>query len=364
MPETTSETTSKKAPVMTKRRRHLTPFLCQEMLYDYAIDRLDPDRKAAVDEYLKTDKACQEILVGIYEAIRYTETLARVEPNPEIVEHIAEAENIASLGRRYSSWKEWPDVMRWAIVCLLLVMSVAGVVSAVPWKRLNALSQKRSASDSIEITALQGASPSQILSNTENAETDPAALAAVESSGDEEMDGSGDSANDTASDSAEAGSDAPSALIAKNPAQNPAKTMATPAPVAAGKLPTAPVSVPPSTQVAAKAPVGAEPTAEPKEGKGKGFVYRAFMTLSNLEELGPKITGDVEALGATKAGEVELGWKRGTGRYYHFTLPEANEEKLLERLRAYGPVRISKDPHPRVMPQGQVRFILWVESGS
>ena len=86
------------------------------------------------------------------------------------------------------------------------------------------------------------------------------------------------------------------------------------------------------------------------------------MTLPDLEKLGPKITADIEQLGGEKAGEVELGWKRGTGRYYHFAIPEANQEKLLERLRAYGPVRLSKDAHPRVMPKGQVRFILWVEA--
>lgn len=334
-------------PTVNHRRRKLTPFLCQEMLYDFAMDRLDGERKAAIEEYLKTDKECQETLDGIYNAIRYGESLAHVEPNSEILEHLRESENVASLGRRYSSWKEWPDVMRWAVVCFLLVISVAGVVSAVPWKRLNALSQKRSASDSIEITALQGANPSQVFANSES-EADPAALAAMESSGDEEMDGSNDLAEDAATPEV--------------PAAPPAKVP----PVAVAQTPL-PVVKPTPAPVAATKPADVEirdATADGKEAKGKGFVYRAFMTLPNLEELGPKITSDVEQLGANKAGEVELGWKRGTGRYYHFTMPEANEEKLLERLRAYGPVRISKDPHPRVMPQGQVRFILWVESGT
>jgi hypothetical protein len=344
-------------PEMTKRLRKLTPFLCQEMLYDYAIDRLDPERKRAVEEFLKTDKGCQETLDGIYKAIRYGESLAHVEPNPEILEHISESENIASLGRRYSSWKEWPDVMRWAIVCLLLVVSVAGVVSAVPWKRLNALSQKRAASDSIEITTLQGPNGTQIFSNSENAEADAAALAAVESSGDEEMDGSNDVAGDGPGEEAAA---PPVATAPSKSATASPHVVTQPAPPAASVKAPAVVAVAPTPGTVA----GADSVASAKDAKGKGFVYRAFMTLSNLEELGPKITTDVEGLGAQKAGEVELGWKRGTGRYYHFTMPEANEEKLLERLRAYGPVRISKDPHPRVMPQGQVRFILWVESGT
>jgi hypothetical protein len=86
------------------------------------------------------------------------------------------------------------------------------------------------------------------------------------------------------------------------------------------------------------------------------------MSIGRLDELSPKIVVQIKELGAEKAGEVELGWKRGTGRYFHFAIPEANEARLLEVLRAYGPVRISKDVHPRVMPAGQLRFILWIES--
>lgn len=104
--------------------------------------------------------------------------------------------------------------------------------------------------------------------------------------------------------------------------------------------------------------------SEAGDEKPKGFVYRAFMTLPNLEEISPKIAEDLESLGAEKAGEVELGWKRGTGRYFHFALPAENEKKALEKLQVYGPVRISKDPHPRIMPPGQVRFILWIESAN
>lgn len=119
-----------------------------------------------------------------------------------------------------------------------------------------------------------------------------------------------------------------------------------------------------SKTAAAPAFEGDRVESEAGDEKPRGFVYRAFMTLPNLEEISPKIAEDLESLGAEKAGEVELGWKRGTGRYFHFALPEENEKKALEKLQVYGPVRISKDPHPRVMPPGQVRFILWIESAN
>ena len=101
---------------------------------------------------------------------------------------------------------------------------------------------------------------------------------------------------------------------------------------------------------------------EKKDAKAKGFVYRAFMSITNVDEASEQIVQQIKELGGVKAGEVELGWKRGSLRYFHFTMPQANEELLLEQLRAYGPVRISKDPHPRVMPEGQVRFILSIDA--
>ena len=182
-----------------KNRRKLTPFLCQEMLYDYATDRLDNERKMAVQEFLKTDKECQAILDGITKAITFTELLAKTEPSAEIQSHLKESENIASLGRKYSSWREWPDVMRWAIVCFLLVICTAAIVSAVPWKKLSVLSD-RSKSDTVEIAALTGPTPSQNVAAEGSGDE-----AAPEGSGDEETDVATD-ANDTGGDdSAEAG---------------------------------------------------------------------------------------------------------------------------------------------------------------
>jgi hypothetical protein len=129
------------------------------------------------------------------------------------------------------------------------------------------------------------------------------------------------------------------------------------------KLPAAPPTPPVAAPIAAPVPVATNVSAGVGAKSSRGFVYRAFMTLADIENVAPKITQQLKELGAEKAGEVELGWRRGSGRYYHFSMPESNEQRLLENLRGYGPVRISKDPHPRVMPDGQVRFILWVESG-
>jgi hypothetical protein len=406
-----------------KANRKLTPFLAGEMLYDYAMDLLDADRKQAIEEYLKSDKECQTLLEGIKRSLKYTSKLTEAQARPEVLRQLRESESALSLGRRYSSWREWPEALRWSVTAIAVSAVVAGAVAIFPWSKLPAFKQKPSntvevaqipqptadavkdlADKSEAVPAEEGsgddAGPdadegAPVAATTvaaanlaplarPGAKVAPAKLAAGESDGDE-GDGSGDEIDDGSAASATAAA---------------AKTAAAQA-AASAAVPTVPVETKPSSAalVAAKikAPISAattavttvvsdaansasqgihsavtavagvaadvsEASADKKDPHLKGFVYRVNMTLHDLDDIGPKISDQIRELGGEKAGEVELGWKRGTGRYYHFALPEANEKKLTEELQAYGPVRISKDPHSRVMPKGQVRFILWVES--
>lgn len=307
------------------KRRKLTPFLCQEMLFEYALDRLDNNRKQAVEDFLKSDQECREILAGIQSAISYSAGLRKTQVRADLLTHLRDAENAVSLGRKYASWKEWPDTLRWSIAALLISVVVAGFVAIVPWHQLPSLTTKSPSSSVLELADLSRSENPEEAENSPEAHDNNDVADNDQGSGDEEMD-----------------------VAAGAP----------PSPPLPGPTPAAPVVEGGS---GAEAGAAAQTPVARKEPKPRGFVYRAFMNLGNLDEVGPRIADHISELGGSKAGEVELGWQRGSGRYYHFSLPAENEEKLLENLRAYGPVRISKDPHSRVMPEGQVRFILWVE---
>jgi hypothetical protein len=342
-----------------KFKRKLTPFLCHEMLYDFATGQLDEDRKGAVEEFLKTDNEGQRLLEGIHEGLLYTGSLANTQISEAVKTHLQQSENVASLGRRYSTWKEWPETFRWSVLAIVVSTVVAGGVAVVPWNKISFHRSKSSdSSDSVDVAQIPKSSAESAIAQNEVGALEEQGSGDEGDSGAAESESSGD---DVADHSDAASAAAAAAALAPKPVAPIAAT--TPAPTA---TPVAP-NVPPKTQAAAAqaAEPGVESESEstsPHEAKAKGFVYRAFMNLANLDDVGPKITDAIRELGGEKAGEVELGWKRGTGRYYHFSLPEDNEKKVLERLQVYGPVRISKDPHPRVMPQGQVRFILWIES--
>ena len=51
------------------KRRKLTKFLCQEMLYDYAVDNLDEERKSSVEEFLRESEESQKVLDDVYFAL-------------------------------------------------------------------------------------------------------------------------------------------------------------------------------------------------------------------------------------------------------------------------------------------------------
>lgn len=353
-----------KPPGESPRRfkRKLTPFLCHEMLYDFATDQLDGERREAVEEFIKTDNESQSILESIRNGLAYAEQVSQAKLKPELLDHLKESENVISLGKRYSSWKEWPETLRWSLTAIFISVSIAGVVAIVPWSRLPQFKKERP-SDMIEVAQIPKPSDEQAAQVAEESEVDQ---------------GSGD---EVVFEGEETELPAKPTQVAQNKKGPPTEhsgdehlheyagdsDYAPPSSGSSSKQ-VAPTMPPPQpAQQNAGAARSAMPEDEDtgtKEAKPKGFVYRAFMTLNDLEVIGPKIAENVRELGGEKAGEVELGWRRGTGRYYHFSLPEVNEEKILDRLRVYGPVRISKDPHPRVMPKGQVRFILWVESAN
>ncbi len=386
-------------------RKRLTPFICQELLYDFALGTLDADRTSAVEEFLKNDADCRSSLEFIRAGLAYGQQLNTLVLRPDVLYKLRAAESVVTIGKKYASWRGWPSELKWSIGLIAISLVMAGLISLVPWSKLEAIRHTNSGqhADSIELAQLQHLAESQLEVAQEHQEGD--SVTEPEGSGDEEGDGdeavpaiaAKGAAGSTGTSAASVpsmtsvppaatvtASQAPVAAVARTPAvvaqTTPVpKSQATPgkavaaAPSVTAVLPTA-VPKPPET-VAGKTPESAAASASnniaatgkdaddgKKKGDVKGFVFRAFMTLGNLEEIAPQITDTIVELGGSKAGEVELGWRRGTGRYFHFSLPEANQEKLMEKLHAYGPVRISKDPHSRVMPEGQVRFILWIEA--
>ncbi|MES2856358.1 MAG: hypothetical protein V4692_10875 [Bdellovibrionota bacterium] len=360
-----------------KTKRKLTPFLAKEMLYDYSIGALDEERHAAVEQILKDDKECQVILASIQSALEYVAQLSNTDVPETSIHAINDADNFASIGRKYSSWSAWPDSFRWSVTALAFSICAAAAVIFVPWSKIPLPRSQKS--NQIEVAQLDKPKVSEGVETVgspneqDGSGHEEEAGASGDSSGDEYGEEAGESVPD-----GEVYTGAPAKLlpatnniadVASQATKDPAFSNQVVPPNSpqkpSAKIPAKPVVAAKPVAVATPASTPAPTAAPAKQAKvPTGYVFRAFMTLENLDDLAPEITDQIFALGGEKAGEVDIGWKRGNGRYYHFALPEENEQKLLEQLQVYGPVRISKDPHPRVMPTGQVRFILWIESAN
>lgn len=97
-----------------------------------------------------------------------------------------------------------------------------------------------------------------------------------------------------------------------------------------------------------------------KEGP-QGTLYRAYMSIRNLDEQAPIIVDIIKQMSGEKAGNERLGYLKPKGRSFHFKLPLNYREQVFEQLKAYGRVKVDKEKHWRKMPEGESRVILWVE---
>jgi hypothetical protein len=178
----------------------------------------------------------------------------------------------------------------------------------------------------------------------------------------------------TVASNAEAPPAAQAAAVTPPPADVAAKP--SPAPVAVSAAPSKPVAVA-STKpvaVAATTPVKIPNTEAPgvqpaktsaetsKTAASAGGLYRGTLSVADLKSSNEKMRSKMLALGATKAGEVELGWlKTPKLAYYHYIIEEKNMSEAEAFMKQLGSLHVKFEPHPRKIPAGSRRFIIEVK---
>lgn len=306
---------------LKNRRRQLSRFMARELLLDYAQGQLDPQRRAALEEYLPTCKDTQKELESLKAALAYTEQLGKIHVADTTVQQIETTKLGWAKWSDRVAWRNWPEMARWTAEAVGVAAIVAIFVSLFPIQKLSRW--------------LPSMAQELILAEVEKTEAEKREEAYQETV-----------------DTLARTTPEPEATVPEPPAEpEKAQAPALPAPAKVkdkAKIP-----------VADKADAETAPTPAPKGAKG--FVYRAFMSSSKIDDTTGQVKELIHSLGGEKAGQVELGWRKNSGTYFHFALPESNYEDLLSSLRTFSPVRIYKDPHWRVMPEGQIRLILFIE---
>jgi hypothetical protein len=294
---------------------------------------------------LQTDYETQQELESLREGLGYCSRLAETRISVPLLQEIRDYKSFWARLKEGHLWRSWPDAVKWGLEALVISVVAAGVAMVIPWKRISQVLPKAS-NQFVLFEVNKEIKPKP---EAEDVEADQSATA----------DGR---AVPTVAPEVPETTETVTPPEGKKSSEKVAETKPTAEPKESLSAPAAATTPPASTE--SSEVTGEEsgaPAASADRKPMKGYVYRAFMTVEGVDGKTAEITQSLQALGGTKAGQVELGWRKAKGSYFHFSLPESNYEEVVKLLRNFGPVRIYKDPHWRVMPEGKIRFILWVE---
>lgn len=317
------ENNKRQIPLTKNGPREVSNFVGQELLFDYLTGRLDSIRREAVEQYINKSKEAQADLEKMKVAQAYLEQLSRTGVAQEFLEDISEPTTYFTELFKKTRFEKWPTGVKWGLEALGVVAVIVTILVVIPWDQALKVIPGRGSEEIILAEVARSGGGSEAPQQTDTAQFQdegikPPAVAV------------------------------PPAIPVKEEAKVVAKSET--------KAPTIATSTVAKVQNETSLPKGV-PAAE-----SGGFLYRGDIAVTNLEAGVPKMISRIEELGGRKAGDVRLGWSKSpNSSYFHFTIPAAKYNELMQFMTQFGKVRISKEKHPRVMPDGIIRLILTAE---
>lgn len=303
------------------KKRSLSEFMCMEMLYDYKSDKLDALRSQAVEECLSSSPRVRDELKKLTLGMNYCDKLKEIKVSLPLIEAISSQPKpteklISKLG-----FTQLPQPVKWGLEAVVVAVAIALFVTQVP-------ELFKGQEDSLVVRKIETSNDIEVEQKEESIDVDQSHIAQQSAE------------TKVAVNPPEAPKVKESVLVEDKVVKPDVMAVATPGSQTSAPLPESIVV---------------------KPVKKQGYVYRLVMFVDNVDEVTPQIVQLLETNGGKKAGEVELGWRRKGGSYFHFTIPKQNYGLVTEELKKYSDFNIVKSDHPRVMPEGVERFILWVE---
>lgn len=330
----------------SKKPRKLSAFLVQEMLYSYLSSQLDPESQKAVQEFIKESPEIQKEIRKIKSSLSYCQKLSKIKIPEKLVRDLKEHPSwtkkwtktflrvLSILNTQKNQW-----IWRFSVYSSLLFFfglltffffqaQKRELFKNMNWPMMASKNNKETVSNNKEELMAESSSPP-----IQNASSKKRSQESVSKNLPPAIQSSSRAFNMNTQ-----------LRKNKNPQNADKKTKSV---VAIQKLKDSKKNKTPTTGSLTHIPI-------------KGFVYKAFMNL-NVEKYTDMLVQKIQSMQGKKAGKVPLGWRKDKGSYFHFSLPTSNYSLLLEELRKIGYVHLKKEPHKRVMPEGKVRFILWIE---
>jgi hypothetical protein len=313
-----------------KGQRHLSSFVGRELIYDYFVGSLDDERRKAVEDFLKENPEAHLDFQKIRNGIEYAELLKKITVSEPLFDKVWAPASIVQIIVRKIRFDEWHPALRGGFEASIVALGVAIAAVLIPWH---------------ELMEIKISDRDIVLTEVARNETRPRGSEQEVATKEQEI---------FPDDGDLVTSPAVTASAATAPETVTSTTLLK---VAEVKSQAPPTTLPQTTAVE-RAGKAEEAIGDAKLG---GFLYRGELVLVNPQAVAPKLAEKIGELGGRKAGEVELGWNRGSGSYFHFTIPENKYEELLDILDEYGQLKIHKERHGRIMPKGIIRLIITAE---
>lgn len=301
-------------------RREMSDFTANHLLFEFARDTLDPERKKAIEVALENSPELQNEFIKLINGIQYCEKLSETLVNDNTINQIEHQSSQVNFIVNRLRWHQWPLGFKWLLEATVVGLFLVLFLNLLPLNRIIHLSD--GPENQAIIAEVDRKKKSDLSDMPQANKQDPVFV-------DEEV------------------KVAPVKIAAKESSIKPVEAV--------------PITLQPGKDSATMA---TQPTLPEKsvQAKSPGMIYRGQFLITNAEMVSPKIKDKIIELGGQKAGEVEIGWQKTPHVYYfHFTVPEAKLPELEAVLKDYSTNKMIKESHPRVMPDGIIRLLFTVE---
>ena len=334
----------------------MSNFMAQELLFDYVTDQLDSERQKSVREFVLGSPEAQADIQKIKAGLAYVDRLSQTLIADSVLTQVKAPTTYFQLVHQKMRIEHWSTGIKMGLEVLLVAVFIISISLLIPWHKM------------MEIN--WSISRDVILAEVEKKQAH-----SIDGDGQGEILPSDGSVSKT-TDGAEVYPDEAVGKIKPVPNKTAAAHLAeTVTPNVTGNSvvqsqaplvpPTETVSIPvqeSKAQANANAPTSSSSTKDTGAGaEHKGFLFRGSIVVTNVPTVTAKFVEKIQELGGRKAGEVELGWKKGDSSYFHMTIPESKYSAFIEFAKDYGVFKVSKEKHERVMPEGIVRVIFTID---
>jgi len=332
--------------------RRVSTFFGIEMLYDFLSKNLDDDRHKAVGELISQSREIELEIEALKRSLKYLERLSETTISETLQNRIKAPTSYYQGFLKKVKFVDWPVGIKLGFEALFVSTLIFTSIILIPWHRINNMNFTTS-KDLLLVELEHEKSKGSGLESEVSAKVVQADItnSAVTFKDEGAVKPSTQVLNDGKSETAVK---APATEMAQVPPKIEAKPIQ-----AKNELPKNPQPTP-APVAAAKEKEPTSDSAEAKQGVAQGYLYRGTIAVANLPVTSQKFVEKITSMGGRRAGEVEMGWKKGDGTYFHFTIPDAKYELLKAYLNEYGKLKIQRERHERVMPDGIIRLIITV----